>query len=80
MYSLAYTLSVDIIYINGVDINMFKEERFKNVRKKLENKGYELTRISGSHHIFTKKGCNPVSIPVHKATVKPYYVRQVDKL
>jgi predicted RNA binding protein YcfA (HicA-like mRNA interferase family) len=59
---------------------MAKQEKFRVVKKKLESKGYELTRISGSHHIFTKKGCNPVSIPVHNATVKPYYVRQVDKL
>jgi predicted RNA binding protein YcfA (HicA-like mRNA interferase family) len=55
-------------------------EKFRIVKKRLESKGYELARISGSHHIFTKKGCNPVSIPVHNGTVKPYYLRQVDKM
>jgi predicted RNA binding protein YcfA (HicA-like mRNA interferase family) len=54
--------------------------RFSEVRKILENKGYTLTRISGSHHVFTKPGELPVSIPVHKGKVKSYYVRQIEKL
>ncbi|WP_418287785.1 type II toxin-antitoxin system HicA family toxin [Limihaloglobus sulfuriphilus] len=46
----------------------------------LEDKGYKLIRISGSHHIFTKPQCLPVSIPVHNRKVKPFYVRQIEKL
>ncbi len=42
--------------------------------------GYELSRVHGSHHIFTKEGKQPVSIPVHQGKVKPYYVRQVEKI
>ena len=57
-----------------------QKQKFRVVRKQLESKGYELTRINGSHHIFTKKGCLPVSIPVHNGSVKPYYVRQIEKL
>jgi predicted RNA binding protein YcfA (HicA-like mRNA interferase family) len=46
----------------------------------LAAKGYRLTRINGSHHVFTKAGARPVPIPVHKGMVKPAYVRMVRKL
>jgi predicted RNA binding protein YcfA (HicA-like mRNA interferase family) len=46
----------------------------------LERAGYRLVRISGSHHYFTKPGEPPFSIPVHHGKVKPYYVRQVEKV
>lgn len=68
MYSLCYTTLVP------------SEKRFSQVRKMLESKGYELARISGSHHVSLKPGELPVSIPVHKGKVKPYYVRQIQKL
>jgi predicted RNA binding protein YcfA (HicA-like mRNA interferase family) len=59
---------------------MSGETRFSEVKKLLEAKGYRLTRISGSHHIFTKAGARPVPIPVHKGKVKPAYVRLIQKL
>jgi len=59
---------------------MPSEKRFTEVRAMLESAGYELARIHGSHHIFTKEGEEPVSIPVHRGKVKPYYVRQVEKI
>jgi predicted RNA binding protein YcfA (HicA-like mRNA interferase family) len=46
----------------------------------LAAKGYRLTRINGSHHVFTKAGARPVPIPVHKGKVKPAYVRMIQKL
>lgn len=54
--------------------------RLSIVRKMLEAKGYRLTRVSGSHHVFTKPGARSVPIPVHKNMVKPAYVRMVQKL
>ena len=81
MYSVAY-----IIYRASKgnraskDGSMAKQEKFSIIKKRLESKGYELVRINGSHHVFAKKGSPIVSIPVHGRTVKPYYVRQVDKL
>ncbi len=54
--------------------------RFAEVKRMLEARGYVLSRISGSHHIFTKKGVAPVTIPVHHGKVKPAYVRQVQKI
>ena len=59
---------------------MASEERFSKVKKKLESKGYSLSRIAGSHHIFTKEGALPISIPVHSGKVKSYYVQEIDKI
>jgi predicted RNA binding protein YcfA (HicA-like mRNA interferase family) len=39
----------------------------KKFAKLLEKKGWILTRINGSHHIYTKDGHKEhISIPVHK--------------
>jgi predicted RNA binding protein YcfA (HicA-like mRNA interferase family) len=56
------------------------EVRFSEVSRMLEAKGYRLTRVNGSHHVFTKPGARSVPIPVHKGMVKPAYVRMVRKL
>lgn len=52
---------------------------FKALRKRLEEHGWTLARISGSHHVFTRPGCQPISIPVHRGKVKAVYGRKVDK-
>ena len=59
---------------------MASEKRFSEVKKRLEQAGYRLVRIVGSHHYFTKAGEQPFSIPVHHGKVKPYYVREVEKV
>lgn len=59
---------------------MPSEVRFREVEKLLNGAGYVLARINGSHHIFTKPERQLVSIPVHRGKVKPYYVRQIQKL
>ena len=39
----------------------------KDFCKILEKKGWALSRINGSHHIYTKKGTvYRISVPVHK--------------
>ena len=53
---------------------------FRDVERLLNRSGYVLARINGSHHIFTKAGRQPLSIPVHRGKVKPFYVRQIEKL
>jgi predicted RNA binding protein YcfA (HicA-like mRNA interferase family) len=53
--------------------------RFAEVRRLLEEHGYGLKRISGSHHIFDKPGERPVPIPVHDGKVKYVYLRQILK-
>ncbi|MBN1256032.1 MAG: type II toxin-antitoxin system HicA family toxin [Deltaproteobacteria bacterium] len=39
----------------------------KELAKLLEKKGWEMKRIHGSHHVYTKPG-NParISVPIHK--------------
>ena len=59
---------------------MASEQRFSIVKKTLESHGWVLARISGSHHIFTKPGRTPISIPVHHNKVNPVYVQRVQKL
>jgi predicted RNA binding protein YcfA (HicA-like mRNA interferase family) len=53
--------------------------RFAVVRRLLEQKGYALIRIRGSHHVFEKTGKSMIVIPVHRGKVKPVYVREAEK-
>jgi len=46
----------------------------------LERAGYELARIRGSHHVFTKEGESPFTIAVHRGKVKYGYVRSFKKI
>ncbi len=59
---------------------MARDKRFAEVKKLLESHGWTLTRINGSHHIFTKPGRPNVIIPVHRGKVKPAYARQAQKI
>lgn len=59
---------------------MASEVKFKDVRRMIEDKGYTLARISGSHRVFTKDGARSVPIPVHKGKVKHVYMQMVKKL
>lgn len=59
---------------------MASEVRFFEVRKLLERYGWELARISGSHHIFLKSGEDPISIPVHRGKVKSVYVKKIRRI
>ena len=56
------------------------EVRFADVRRMLERAGYRLARIHGSHHYFIKANEQPLSIPVHRGKVKPFYVRKIKKI
>lgn len=58
--------------------NMPSEEKIASIRTRLENHGWELVRIKGSHHVFKGEGRPLISIPVHKGRVKAVYVRQIE--
>ncbi len=49
---------------------------FSQIRKILEQEGFALERITGSHHVFRKEATIFV-IPVHKNKVKAVYVKRV---
>ncbi|MBN1942596.1 MAG: type II toxin-antitoxin system HicA family toxin [Phycisphaerae bacterium] len=59
---------------------MPSDRPFREVERLLESKRYLLTRISGSHHVFTKPGARPFPVPVHHGKVKYAYVRKIMKL
>ena len=56
---------------------MPSDVRFTVIRKLLESHGWELSRIKGSHHIFTREGEWPIVFPVHHKQVKYVYVRKI---
>ncbi len=49
---------------------------FAQIRKILEQEGFTLERIAGSHHVFRKEATIFV-VPVHKNKVKAVYVKRV---
>jgi predicted RNA binding protein YcfA (HicA-like mRNA interferase family) len=56
-----------------------KNATFADIRTLLEQAGFALDRIAGSHHIFTKDEITFV-IPVHNNKVKTIYVKRVIEL
>ena len=58
---------------------MASDVRFAVVKKLLDNAGWDLVRIRGSHHVFDKPNESPLSIPVHRGKVKAVYVNEVKK-
>jgi len=59
---------------------MRNETPLRMVRALLAKHGWILSRIRGSHHVFTKEGETPISIPVHRNKVKAAYVRKIEKI
>ncbi len=58
---------------------MASEIRFAELRQLLENNGWNLIRIRGSHHIFTRPNAPGFAIPVHRNKVKDVYRKEVEK-
>ena len=59
---------------------MPSDVRFADLERMLERAGWTLVRVSGSHHIFSRPGHTPISIPVHRKKVKHVYVTKVSKV
>ncbi|MCD8158967.1 MAG: type II toxin-antitoxin system HicA family toxin [Clostridiales bacterium] len=62
-------------------LNLSKDMRFEELRKVLEQYGYEMNspRKGSSHYTFRKPGCQPVTIPKHEP-VKKVYVEIVKQI
>lgn len=56
-----------------------KGARFEDLRTLLLYEGFQLERVTGSHHIFSTRDVT-VAIPVHSNRVKSIYVKRVLKL
>lgn len=50
--------------------------RFEDLDRLLLGYGYSRRSASGSHRIYSKQGCSPITIPEHRP-VKEIYVKQV---
>ncbi len=48
---------------------------FADIQKMLEDEGFQLDRVSGSHHVFKRDQVIFV-VPVHKKRVKSVYVKR----
>ena len=48
---------------------------FADIQKMLEDEGFQLDRVSGSHHVFKRDEVIFV-VPVHKNRVKSVYVKR----
>lgn len=60
--------------------NLSKDVRFDELKKILEEYGYEMDRYKGSSHCtFRKKGCNPITIPKHKP-INQVYIKMVKQI
>lgn len=56
-----------------------KDVRFEDLDKLLQWYGFECRSSGGSHYVYKKKGCRPITIPRHKP-VKTVYVKMVLRL
>ena len=75
LFSCAYTFdSLSYTHI------MPGEKRFTEVRRIMEQAGWTLVRINGSHHVFEKAGePRPFPVPVHSGKVAGPYVQKAEK-
>ncbi len=59
----------------------FQNVRFGDFQELLEDFGFYLSRVSGSHHIYTHEGIHDIiNIQNVKGQAKPYQIRQALKL
>lgn len=54
-----------------------RERSFREISTILNDLGYRLTRINGSHHIFEIDDQNWINVPVHNGMVKRCYVKMI---
>ena len=61
--------------------SLSKDLRFDELRKVLEEYGYEMKAPRGgsSHYTFRKAGCTPITIPKHEP-IKKVYVEMVKEI
>lgn len=50
------------------------------IQKILEDHGYSLSHISGSHFHFTKQNAPSITIPAHNNLVKKWYIKELQKM
>ena len=61
-------------------LNNPKDTTFSEIHTILNNFGYRLSRIKGSHFTFKKPKSETVVIPVHNNKVKKTYIKKIIKI
>jgi predicted RNA binding protein YcfA (HicA-like mRNA interferase family) len=54
-----------------------KHVRFQEIEKILVRLGFEKRQEGTSHAVFSKPGCEPITVPKRKPFVKPHYVKEL---
>ena len=55
------------------------ETSLRTISAILNDFGYKLTRVNGSHHIFEKNDQDLINLPVHNGKVKKCYIKIIIK-
>lgn len=54
--------------------------KVKELIKLLEQKGWKLDRVRGSHHMMTKQGYRTIPVPFHgNVDLDPKFIRIIEK-
>ena len=78
-----YTIDVNAPKIENIEVEIEREgyEKITNIRDMIElllNEGYTLTRVSGSHHIYSN-GTHSVPLPIHGKDLNRYLAYGIQK-
>ena len=78
-----YTINVDTPKIEDIEVEIEREGYIKitDVRDMIElllNEGYTLTRVSGSHHIYSN-GTHSVPLPIHNKEMNKHLAYGIQK-
>lgn len=82
-YRRNYTVDVDAPKIEDIEVEIEREGYIKitDVRDMIElllNEGYTLTRVSGSHHIYSN-GTHSVPLPIHNKEMNKHLAYGIQK-
>jgi predicted RNA binding protein YcfA (HicA-like mRNA interferase family) len=54
--------------------------KFREVKRYMEEHGWRLLHVKGSHHVFVKEGMRRFPIPVHHGEVNYAYYRKIKEI
>lgn len=61
-------------------LNSQSELSFSEIKTVLNDCGYVLNRINGSHHVFKGRDGDSINLPVHNGKVNKYYLKDIKEV
>lgn len=61
-------------------LNHHSEISFQEIKTVLNDIGYQLIRISGSHHVFRGIFGDTINLPVHNGKINKYYLKDIKNI